>query len=55
MMDDGFVWYVLANLIRGEPIVNYPTEAIVVKFIKQNVTIDCVKSFFKIYEDSTWK
>ena len=38
--------------IRGEPIINNSTKTIVIKFVKQNVMIDSIKSFLEVYEDS---
>ena len=55
----GFVWYVRSNLgrlrtihWRGEPVFNNSTKTIVIKFVKQNVIIDSIKSFLEVYEDS---
>ena len=32
--------------IRGEPIINLYSKAVVIEFIKQNVVIDSTKGFF---------
>ena len=52
----GFVWYVLSNLgrlrtiqLRGEPVFNNSTKTMVIKFVKQNVMIDRIKSFLEVY------
>ena len=52
----GFVWYVLPNLgrlrtiqLRGEPVFNNSTKTMVIKFVKQNVMIDRIKSFLEVY------
>ena len=39
--------------IRGEPVFNNSTKTIVIKFVKQKVMIDSIKSFLGVYEDST--
>ena len=52
----GFVLYVLSNLgrlrtiqLRREPVFNNSTKTMVIKFVKQNVMIDRIKSFLEVY------
>ena len=58
----GFVWNVRSDLgarlhkfiqIRVEPVFNNSTTTIVIKFVKQNVMMDSIKSFLEVSEDST--